>query len=136
MTWRIWSPVGSTSCSNASFETSFSSDAASALRDKEVRSASAPFHAKPVDVRTRCVALLVRRHRFAGKIEAPRERKLEPQTESWLYSTGVSCLAAPPSGVGTDPPNTRRKTANYQGKSGRLDLNQRPLGPQPSALFG
>ena len=34
MTWRIWSPVGSTSCSNASFETNFSSDAASALRAK------------------------------------------------------------------------------------------------------
>ena len=31
MTWRIWSPVGSTSSSNASFERSFSSDAASAL---------------------------------------------------------------------------------------------------------
>jgi hypothetical protein len=35
MTWRIWSPVGSTSSSNASFETSFSSDAASALDVKE-----------------------------------------------------------------------------------------------------
>jgi hypothetical protein len=34
MTWRIWSPVGSTSSSNASFETSFSSDAASALYEK------------------------------------------------------------------------------------------------------
>src|SRR5215207_5896327 len=31
MTWRIWSPVGRCSSSNASFETSFSSDAASAL---------------------------------------------------------------------------------------------------------
>ena len=31
MTWRPWSPVGSTSSSNASFERSFSSDAASAL---------------------------------------------------------------------------------------------------------
>ena len=27
MTWRIWSPVGSTSSSNASFEPSFSPDA-------------------------------------------------------------------------------------------------------------
>jgi hypothetical protein len=50
MTWRIWSPVGSTSSSNASFETSFSPDAhllwtksnirlggllATALRDEE-----------------------------------------------------------------------------------------------------
>ena len=34
MTWRIWSPVGSTSSSNASFERSFSSDAASALDEK------------------------------------------------------------------------------------------------------
>ena len=34
MTWRIWSPVGSTSSSNASFERGFSSDAASALDDK------------------------------------------------------------------------------------------------------
>ena len=37
MTWRIWSPVGSTSSSNASFETSFSSGAASALDDEEKR---------------------------------------------------------------------------------------------------
>ena len=37
MTWRIWSPVGSTSSSNASFETSFSSDAAPALRDEGKR---------------------------------------------------------------------------------------------------
>jgi hypothetical protein len=37
MTWRIWSPVGSTSCSNASFETSFSPAAASALREAQVR---------------------------------------------------------------------------------------------------
>ena len=42
MTWRIWSPVGSTSCSNASFETSFSSDAASALRDSGSARATAP----------------------------------------------------------------------------------------------
>ena len=35
MTWRIWSPVGSTSSSNASFETSFSSDAPSALDEKQ-----------------------------------------------------------------------------------------------------
>jgi hypothetical protein len=37
MTWRIWSPVGSTSSSNASFETSFSSDAASALDEKRYK---------------------------------------------------------------------------------------------------
>ena len=41
MTWRIWSPVGSTSSSNASFETSFSSDAASALDDR--RAPDEPF---------------------------------------------------------------------------------------------
>ena len=37
MTWRIWSPVGSTSSSNASFETNFSSDAASALDEEQQR---------------------------------------------------------------------------------------------------
>ena len=37
MTWRIWSPVGSTSSSNAFFETGFSSGGASALDDKEKR---------------------------------------------------------------------------------------------------
>jgi hypothetical protein len=35
MTWRIWSPVGRCSSSNASFEISFSSDAASALDEKQ-----------------------------------------------------------------------------------------------------
>jgi hypothetical protein len=50
MTWRIWSPVGSTSSSNASFETSFSSDAACALDDKQrLRTAgsAAPLEAFP-----------------------------------------------------------------------------------------
>ena len=41
MTLRIWSPVGRCSSSNASFEISFSSDAASALDEKRQRSLSA-----------------------------------------------------------------------------------------------
>jgi hypothetical protein len=42
MTWRIWSPVGRCSSSNASFEISLSSDGTSALDEKRRFAGKAP----------------------------------------------------------------------------------------------
>ena len=68
------------------------------------------------------------------EIEAPRNENWNPRRNPAVFDWGSHAWRPRPSGVGADPPNTRRKTVITREKSGRLDLNQRPLGPQPSAL--
>jgi hypothetical protein len=116
MTWRIWSPVGSTSSSNASFETSFSSDAASALDEKRRFAWKAAVHQARGGLKG-ATLLSPNLHRAALAGAGPILVDAWPNS-SQLRGTGLAVSGGGP-----------RQTP---GQSGRLDLNQRPFGPQPS----
>jgi len=86
MTWRIWSPVGRCSSSNASFEASFSSDAASALDEKRLSA----LHGK------RRFSLVARPSQSSPDPSGSETERSQAEFWFWIIATSVGSATNAP----------------------------------------